>query len=332
MNPDVLGRVPGRKPGSMDRLTGSSGAASSTTLRLSSGVSRLGGRPGLTSGCSILTPICLLTTRSVACLGMTEEIGGGRTSCRLLEVAELVLGAGTKYSLRFCAGGWNLGFMSSRMGGGEASGSGELGSLLGGVLNGDTLSSAGSTVLLGASESLTCLVLTVLLNILGFPARFMGGGSCVDGMGLSGSACNVAGVVDFKIGVAAGLPGDVVLGGGTCGGSRGRGEGDRVACALLSCGPASVNGVIGRRSEVFGGDRGDSTMTFGGDRGGESGPMEIGRGLDGLLEGASGASLSFPSCLCTWMPRPSRGGEFRLDSGRGMSNEKRPSRRERIAS
>lgn len=150
-------------------------------------------------------------------------------------------------------------------------------------------------------------------------------------MGLSGSAFDVAGVVDFKTGaVAEGLPGDVALGGGTCGGSRERGEGDRAACVLFSCGPPSVNGVMGL--DIFGGDRGDSTMTFGGDRGGESGPMDIGRGLDGLREGASGANRSFPACLCTCMLNPSRGGEFRLESGRGISNEKRPSRRERMAS
>lgn len=174
MNPDVLGSVPGRNPGSIDRRTGSSGAASSTTLRPSCAVSRLGGSPGLCSGRSPRTPIGLLTTRSVACFGMTDDIGGGSTS-RLLELMAPALGAGTKYSLRFCPEGWNLGFMSSRIGGGDASGSGELGSLLGGVLKGETLSSACSVGLLGASESLTCLVLTVLLNILGLPARFMGG-------------------------------------------------------------------------------------------------------------------------------------------------------------
>lgn len=96
MNVDVLGRGEPRKPWSKERRTGSSGAASSTSLRrdLSSGiVSRLGGSPGLSSGMSPWTSAGLVPTRSVACFNVFDAIGGGKISNFFLEGGGPVVGA-----------------------------------------------------------------------------------------------------------------------------------------------------------------------------------------------------------------------------------------------
>jgi hypothetical protein len=187
MKPDVLGRCAvAPNPWSIERRVGSSGAASSASLsgRLSSAAwSRRGGSPGLCSGSSLCVAPNSLARRPVAPLIVVVAAGGGRTSGLLLAAVnpapetKFPLGAVLGPLLGTDRSGWNLGFMSVRINGGLASGSGELGSLLGGVLKGDTLSSADSLTLLGASESLTCRVPGGLLKALGLPARLTGGGS-----------------------------------------------------------------------------------------------------------------------------------------------------------
>lgn len=224
--------------------------------------------------------------------------------------------------------------MSSLIGGKVVPpGSGELAPLLGGVLNGEILSSSGSVVLAGASDSLTCLAAGPLLKIFGFPARLIGGGSFGDGAGLSGSLLTGTADEGFKRGAeCGGRAGESFLLGGGSGGFLGIGDAGRdiLHCPLSPWGPPNDNGVNGRRSDVFGGDPGDSTITFGGDRGGDRGPMEIGRGREEFLEEISGINLSFPNCRCA--RTTSRGGEFFLEIGRGMSREKRPSGRTRCPS
>lgn len=173
-----------------------------------------------------------------------------------------------------------------------------------------------------------------MLRIFGLPARLIGGGSCDGVPAFSGSILARAPVAAFKSGAGAGTGLDPAAGESgllRAGRRNGDPERDKLRAPFSSCPSGSERGVIRPYCADFGGDRGDSTFTVGGDRGGESGPIDIGRGLDELRERDSDAMLSFPNDFCA-RRRPSRAGDSLRSIGRGTSNENRPSGRDLAAS
>ena len=205
------------------------------------------------------------------------------------------------------------GFERSGIGGGE-SGAGGLSGSLGGVLNGDILSSSLSPAASGAKVSLTrrsgVAGMVFCENILGLPARLIGGGIGAEVKGLSGgSFCGSIAERDDELIASLGR-------------FRISSEGVADLLGILKFRTA-LDGELEREeiwfltssydcreditnvfcaSKCLGGELGESTVTNGGDlggeprgeRGGEIGPIDIGHTLEEFL-GTSSEAL--PSIL-----------------------------------
>jgi hypothetical protein len=202
--------------------------------------------------------------------------------------------------------------------GGRATGSwlrtGELSSLLGGVLKGDMRASKEGLRASGWRILAAGRVMTFgLSGILGFSARLTGGGG-----GLGFSSCT-----SMPLCMS---PGVFVVSDPSTLGARGTGVEERLECWDISS-RTLPNGVLSTRSgdlellrskKVRGGDRGESTLTEGVSWGEDCNSIDIGR----LCPGFGGDSVPLVGVLVPpllMLPAAPDHGEI----GRGISNEAR---------
>jgi hypothetical protein len=167
---------------------------------------------------------------------------------------------------------------------------------LGGVLKGDIRSSSLALFAFGSKDSLTCLpgVAGDLVKILGFPARFTGGGTAEEtGNPWRGESRSEGGFCGSTVVFNAVTAGNTGVRPASKAGVWERegiltlreaalgGDGPREVAGLLKSSREvrADNCLLEGESENLGGERGELTVTSGGDFGGDIGPIDTGLNL-----------------------------------------------------